>query len=305
MAKEVTQIGSNDVAMSEAALVRLTPLALLIGVLLGTSGSAWAGGIVSDGGTATSVSTAANGRQTVNIAPAVSGVSLNTFSQFNVSSAGASLNNVGVNARNIVSQVTSTNPSLIQGDITVLGPRANVILANPNGVTVNGGSFVNTGNVALTTGQVSFNDFIPAPGQTQRNIILNTNQGQIVIGPEGLSGTMLNLELIAKSLVVNGPVSNAFSGSAAGIRAVVGDSHAEIDGSVSPTDNITPWISTTSPNTKNPVIAIDITPLGSLTAGRIELIVTDQGAGVQHAGKMLANVGNFSRFFVNFTVIFS
>ncbi|MFJ2986487.1 filamentous hemagglutinin N-terminal domain-containing protein [Collimonas sp. NPDC087041] len=270
------------------------PIALLISLWLGTSGLSWAAGIVSDGGTATTVNTAGNGRQTVNIAPAVSGVSHNTYSQFNVGQAGASLNNVGVNARNIVNQVTSTNPSLIQGDITVLGPRANVILANPNGITVNGGSFVNTGNVALTTGQVSFNDFIPAPGLTQRNIVLNTSQGQIVIGPEGLSGAMLNLELIAKSLVVNGPVANSFSGSSAGIRAVAGDSHAEIDSSVSPTDNLTPWINYTSPNTKNAVTAIDITPLGSLTAGRIELIVTDQGAGVHHAGAMYANVGDFS-----------
>lgn len=294
MAKVALQGRGDEVVLNEEASVRLKPLALLIGLLVGTSGSGWAAGIVSDGGTATSVSTAANGRQTVNIAPAVSGVSQNSFSQFNVSQAGASLNNVGVNARNIVNQVTSTNPSLIQGDITVLGPRANVILSNPNGITVNGGSFVNTGNVALTTGQVSFNNFIPAPGLTQRNVILNTSQGQIVIGPEGLSGAMLNLELIAKNLVVNGPVTNSFSGSAAGIRAVVGDSHAEIDSSVSPTDNITPWISYTSSKTKSSVTAIDITPLGSLTAGRIELIVTDQGAGVQHAGKTLANVGDFS-----------
>ncbi len=278
----------------QSGTVRKKPFTLLISLSLGVSATAGAAGIVSDGGTATTVNTAANGRQTVSLAPAISGVSNNTYSQFNVGRAGASLNNVGINARNIVNQVTSTNPSLIQGDITVLGPRANVILANPNGITVNGGSFVNTGNVALTTGQVSFNDFIPAPGLTQRNILLNTNQGQIVIGPEGLSGAMLNLELIAKNLVVGGPVVNSFSGSAAGIRAVVGDSHAEIDSSVSPTDNITPWITTTSPNTKSAVTAIDITPLGSLTAGRIELIVTDQGAGVHHAGAMLANVGDFS-----------
>lgn len=140
------------------------------------------------------------GKQTVNIAPAVSGVSQNTYSQFNVGQAGASLNNFGVNARNIVNQVTSTNPNLIQGDITILGPRANVILANPNGIALNGGSFVNTGNIALTTGQASFNDFIPAPGLTQRNIILKTSQGQITIGPDGLCGAMLSLELIAKKI---------------------------------------------------------------------------------------------------------
>lgn len=268
-------------------------IAALVGLWFGCSGLIFANGIVGDGGTATNVSTAANGRQTVGIAPAVSGVSHNTYSQFNVSQAGADLNNVGINARNIVNQVTSTNPSLIQGDITVLGPRANVILANPNGITVNGGKFVNTGNVALSTGEVSFHDFNPAPGLSQRNIVLNTDRGRIIIGPDGLSGAMLNLELIAKSVVVNGPVQNLFSGSSAGIRAVVGDSHAEIDASVSPTDNLNPWVTYSSPNTANVATAIDITPLGSLTAGRIELLVTDQGAGVRHAGAIFANVGDF------------
>lgn len=294
MAKSARRTDGNHATRAVSVPARLKPLALMIGLWLGASGSGWTAGIVSDGGTATTIGTAASGRQTVNIAPAISGVSQNTYSQFNVGKAGASLNNVGVNARNIVNQVTSTNPSLIQGDITVLGPRANVILANPNGITVNGGSFVNTGNVALTTGQVSFNDFIPAPGLTQRNIILNTSQGQITIGPDGLSGAMLSLELIAKNLSVGGPVTNTFSGSSVGIRGIVGDSHAEIDSSVSPTDNLTSWISYTSPKTKSTATAIDITPLGSLTAGRIELIVTDQGAGVHHAGAMYANVGDFT-----------
>jgi hypothetical protein len=51
-----------------------------------------AAGIVVDGSTATTVLTVANGGQTVNIAPAVSGVSQNTYSSFNVSTADATLN---------------------------------------------------------------------------------------------------------------------------------------------------------------------------------------------------------------------
>lgn len=255
---------------------------------------AYAAGIVADGGTATTVSTS-GGRQTVNIAPAVSGVSHNTYTEFNVGPAGAALNNVGVNARNIVNQVTSTNPSLIQGDITVLGSRANVIIANPNGITVNGGSFVNTGNVALTTGQVSFNDITLSPGNVQRNIVLNTSQGQIVIGPNGLSGAILDLELIAKQITVNGPVLNTVSNSAARIRTVAGGSHSEIDGSVSPTDLISTWIGHTASGTSTPgATALDITALGSLTAGRVELVITEQGAGVRHAGTIYANVGDFT-----------
>ncbi|NTX25724.1 filamentous hemagglutinin N-terminal domain-containing protein [Burkholderia pyrrocinia] len=254
---------------------------------------ALAGGIVPDGGTATTVSTAGNGRQGVNIAPAVGGVSNNTYSSFNVSKAGADLNNVGINARAIVNQVTSTNPSLIQGNINVLGPRANVILANPNGITVDGGSFTNTGHVVLSTGQVSFNDLTLAPGVVQRNVVLTTNRGGIAIGPGGLSGTLVNLDLIAKQLSINGPVTNDFTSSTSGIRAIVGDSTATYDTSFSPSDNGHDWlIGTTSPGTKSNAVAVDITAAGGLTAGRVQLIVTDQGAGVRSLGKLYANAGD-------------
>jgi len=251
-------------------------------------------GIVADGGTATTVSTGANGRQAVNIAPGVAGVSHNTYSSFNVGSAGADLNNTTVAARTIVNQVTSTNPSLIQGNIAVLGPRANVILANPNGITVDGGSFTNTGNVALTTGQVSFNDFTNSAGQLQRNVVLNTNAGAINIGPGGLAGTMLNLELIAKQVRVAGAVQNSYTDPNSRVRIVAGDSSAEVDTSVSPTDNLDPWISYSSAGTGTPLgYAIDIASGGSLTGGRIELIATDQGAGVRHAGAAYATAGDF------------
>ncbi|WP_128848697.1 two-partner secretion domain-containing protein [Burkholderia catarinensis] len=256
-------------------------------------GAAHAATIVPDGGTATSVSVGANGRQTVNVAPAIGGVSNNTYSSFNVSKAGADLNNVGINARTIVNQVTSTNPSLIQGNINVLGPRANVILANPNGITVDGGSFTNTGHVVLSTGQVSFNDLTIAPGVIQRNVSLTTNRGGIAIGPGGLSGTLVNLDLIAKQLSINGPVTNDFTSSTSGIRAIVGDSTANYDTSFSPSDNGHDWlIGTTSPGTKSNAVAVDITAAGGLTAGRVQLIVTDQGAGVHSLGKVYANAGD-------------
>jgi len=253
-----------------------------------------AAGIVPDGGTATTVSTGANGRQLVNIAPGVAGVSHNTYSSFNVGAAGADLNNATVAARTIVNQVTSTNPSLIQGNIAVLGPRANVILANPNGITVDGGSFTNTGNVALTTGQVSFNDFTNGAGQLQRNVVLHTSSGAINVGPGGLAGTMLNLELVAKQVRVAGAVQNSFTDPNSRVRIVAGDSRAEVDTSVSPTDNLSSWISYSNAGTGTPLgLAIDISSGGSLTGGRIELVATDQGAGVRHAGAAYATAGDF------------
>ncbi|WP_321818832.1 MULTISPECIES: filamentous hemagglutinin N-terminal domain-containing protein, partial [unclassified Paraburkholderia] len=181
-------------------------------------------GVVADGGTNTSVTTTASGHSTVSIAPAVGGVSNNTYSSFNVSSAGVDLDNTAANARTIVNQVTSTSPSLIEGTINVLGSRANVILANPNGITVNGGSFLNAGHVVLTTGSVSFDDLSIATGDIQRNVVITTTGGSINIGAGGLSGTLVNLDLVARQITVDGLVSNAYTSSTGGVRLIAGDS---------------------------------------------------------------------------------
>jgi filamentous hemagglutinin family protein len=252
-------------------------------------------GIVPDGGTHTTVTTAGNGRQTVSIAPSVYGVSNNTYSSFNVGQAGAALDNTSANARTIVNQVTSTNPSLIEGEVAVLGSRANVVLANPNGITVNGGSFVNTGHVALATGQVSFSDLQLAPGQFQRNVLLNTQGGAITIGPRGLAGTLIGLELIAKQIHVNGPITNAFSSSTAYVRAIAGASQTTLNTGVSPDDNNNDWLTLAQSQITNPnAIALEIESAGGITAGSIKLITTDLGAGVRSAGTLLANAGDFT-----------
>lgn len=252
-----------------------------------------ASGVIADGSTATTVNVGAGGRITVDVAGAVGGVSTNSYREFNVSRAGVDLNNSTARARTILNQVTGTNPSLLEGPLSVLGPRANVVIANPNGISVNGMVVQNVGNLALTTGQVTFNDFT-VNGQLQRNLVLNTSQGAIEIGPGGFSGTLLNLELIAKQLRVGGKVENFYTDPNARVRAVVGESHAEIDASVSPGDNLTPWISyTAASGATSRQLALDITAAGSLIGGRVELIVTDQGAGVRNAGAMYATAGDF------------
>lgn len=256
---------------------------------------AHAAGVVADGGTATSVSTAANGHQTVNIAPSVGGVSHNTYSHFNVGSAGVDLNNVGINARTIVNQVTSTAPSVISGQLAVLGSRANVVLANPNGITINGGSFVNTGHVALSTGQVSFNDVLTG-SVLQRNVVLDTKTGTIIVGPQGLSSALVALDLIAKNILVNGPLTNTFTSPTATVRLLGGTSNVTLNTGVSPNDNANDWLSVNASATHDTAssFAVDITAAGSLTSGRVQLIVTDKGPGVRSAGPMNATLGDFT-----------
>jgi filamentous hemagglutinin family protein len=48
-----------------------------------------------------------------------------------------------------LNEVNSTSQTFINGNITVNGAAAQVIVANRNGITVNGGGFINAGLVAV------------------------------------------------------------------------------------------------------------------------------------------------------------
>ncbi|MFJ2994829.1 filamentous hemagglutinin N-terminal domain-containing protein [Pandoraea sp. NPDC087047] len=266
-----------------------------LATVLATAAHCYGAGIVPDGGTSTSVTVGPGGRQNVAIAVPVHGVSHNTYTSFNVGRAGATLDNTAVNARTIVNEVTGNAPSLIQGQIAVAGARANVVLANPNGIIVNGGSFVNTGHVALSTGQVSFSDVLVAPGIYRRNVLLNTSKGTIEVAGGGLAGTLIGLELIAKTVKVSAPITNDFSSPTAYVRVSAGSSKASLNTSFSPDDNNNDWITLANKQQANSdAIALDVGVTGSITSGRIQLLTTDLGAGVRHAGAMMATAGDFS-----------
>lgn len=109
-----------------------------------------------------SLDVAPNGVPIVDIvAPTAQGLSHNKFKNYNVNPQGLILNNskvvtetqlagyisynknlTGNNASLILNEVTGTNRSLLGGYTEVAGVAADVIVANPNGITVNGGGFI-------------------------------------------------------------------------------------------------------------------------------------------------------------------
>ncbi len=254
--------------------------------------------ITPDGSTATTVTANATGKQTVSIAPnQPGGLSYNAYSSFSVGTAGADLDNRTRGARTIVNEVSSAARSHIQGRVEVLGSSAHVILANPNGITVNGGSFHNTGGVVLGTGKVSLNTITLAPGVTQTNASLTTNAiADVLIASGGLSGTMPTLQVYAGKIKVEGPVGLSPVSTTRGtgdIHLLAGKSKVDFNSSILPIAALANWATITNQGTGSNEVLIDVTSAGSLSASKVVIGVTEQGAGVSFAGSGLASAGEF------------
>lgn len=159
-----------------------------------------------------------NGIPQVNIqTPSAQGVSMNQYSQMDVDKNGAILNNSRVNtnthlaghiqgnpylargeAKVIVNQVNSRNPSHINGVIEVAGKRADVVIANPSGLSINGAGFINAQGVTLTTGNTTL---------SQQGVLLDKAQGNIVVGNKGLNaGDADYVKFINQAMSVEGQI---------------------------------------------------------------------------------------------------
>ncbi|MDO5606059.1 MAG: filamentous hemagglutinin N-terminal domain-containing protein [Paracoccus sp. (in: a-proteobacteria)] len=252
--------------------------------------------VVPDGSTNTTVTLGQDGAVTVGIAPADrSGVSLNRYERFNVERPGVRLDNRQEAARTIVNEVTSTEVSTIAGPVEVLGQRAHVIVANPNGIVLDGARFVNTGRVAATTGRITLEDRQIAPGIFQRNAVATVSEGRIEIREGGLSGQMDTVDLIAHELKVSGAISNDDRREGAAIRLVAGQSRTEFDSAVLPGNVAANWGRTTADGgSDDPSFLVEITRSGVLRANHIGIEVNGAGAGVRFAGESYAGARGFS-----------
>ena len=242
--------------------------------------SAWAEGIVPAAGSGVSVQTAPNGASIVQIAPpSAAGLSHNRFNDYNVGSAGAVLNNAreagtsqlagalqanaglgGRAASVILNEVVSRNPSLLLGKQEIFGKAADFVLANPNGISCNGCGFINTPRASLVVGVPQLED--------GRLVRLSTAgaAGRLSIGADGVAGPDL-LDLIAPSLDTRGKVV-----AASGIRAISGSSAVDYASGEA------------TPEAGGRTAQIDSAYLGGMQAGRISIVSTDEGAGVNLSG---------------------
>lgn len=249
--------------------------------------------IIADKGAPTSqqptILNSANGTTQVNIqTPSAGGVSRNTYTQFDVGQEGAILNNSRNNtqtqiggwvqgnpwlatgeAKVILNEVNSSNPSQLKGYIEVAGKQAQVVIANPSGLICDGCGVINADRFTLTTGQAVMNQ-----GYLES---FRVREGQVTIEGKGLNGSLTPYtDIYARALKVNaGLYANE-------LGTVLGQNDIQVK------DQVTPQIKATtgSTSTPQPNFALDVGQLGGMYGGKIFLVGTEQGLGVRNAGSI-------------------
>ena len=246
----------------------------------------------------------ASGVVSVNIAtPNDKGLSNNHYRQFDVGGSGVILNNnrkavstqiagfVAANpymargeASTILNQINSNHPSHLGGFIEVAGKKADVIIANPSGLLINDAGFINAANVHLAAANSQVNQ-----GQVTG---YEVGTGHIAAhGKLNLQGTDY-AALIAKAVQINDEI---YAGRQ--LDVILGENSVHLqDGDFTQLTAINKQTSTSSANqTTNkeqqgatPTLALDISNLGGMYAGKIHLIGTDKGFGVNNQGVITA-----------------
>lgn len=265
---------------------------------MGSAGPFAMAQITPDGTTATTVTTGSGGTVTVDIAPTIdSSISLNRYTDFNIDEHGVILDNTDVAASTIVNEVTSLNPSYLAGQLDVIGQRAHVVIANPNGITVDG-MIINSpqtiGGLALATATVDLDSTGKAPGQDP-NIVLETSNGELVVANGGLSATASTLMLMSESIRVDGELATLESDFATQrVSIFSGQGTGTLNSQFNPSVSEVEW-ATYAPTEDNSLpgqVIVDITPLANIRSGSISIVVGPEGAGVRSHGTMTAHGGN-------------
>ncbi|WP_225758230.1 hemagglutinin repeat-containing protein [Leclercia sp. Marseille-Q4284] len=233
----------------------------------------------------------ANGTPQVNIqTPSAAGVSRNNYTQFDVDNKGAILNNSHNNvqtnlggmvagnpwlakgeAKVILNEVSSRDPSKLNGMIEVAGKKAQVVIANPSGITCSGCGFINANRATLTTGQPQMKDGALTG--------FNVERGEVVVEGAGMDSSGADYtDIIARSVKVNaGLWANDLKVTTG--RNKVDAAHEVIEkGSDDPATR--------------PQLAVDVASLGGMYAGKIRMVGTETGVGVRNAGAIGAQAGS-------------
>ncbi|WP_449632594.1 two-partner secretion domain-containing protein [Rahnella aceris] len=222
------------------------------------------------------------------------GVSRNTYSRFDVGQDGAVLNNArtqqnsasqiagyvganpnlaGGNARVILNEVNTRDPSQLNGYIDIAGQRAQIIIANPSGISCDGCGFINANRTSLVTGKTRFDSAGNITGYS-------VDEGKVIINGAGLDASQADqTDIIARAVELNAGLWASDLTVTTGANMVeAGDpKHARVQAASA---------------TTNAQFTLDVSALGGMYAGKITLTGTEAGVGVRNAGYIGASAGD-------------
>ena len=245
----------------------------------------------------------ANGLPQVNIqTPSAGGVSRNQYSQFDVAEKGAVLNNARKatqtqmagwvqgnpnlargEAKVILNEVNSANPSRLKGYVEVAGKKADVVIANPSGIQCDGCGVINAGRTTLTTGKAEVEN-----GELKG---YRVKGGKVTVGPKGMNNSQSDYtDIIADKAEINGGVWSKKD-----IKVTTGKNNVDRtnDSVVYVGDKNTDKTDRTSDTqSENQSYSVDVSQLGGMYAEKIHLVDNGQGLGVRNAGHIGASAGS-------------
>ncbi len=247
-------------------------------------GTLFAQSITIDGQTATTLRSGAGGRIEIGVAPPTNGLSVNSFERFNVPSQGAAFDNSGAGASAILADVTGTEASRFEGTLDVLGTRADVIVANPNGFVLNGARFQNMRGLGLVAGRRRAGTLTYDVG---------ASDGAIQIGPQGVIADVRRLDLIAREMRIEGSVGESDPSPFLRFNATTGTGAAQFDTNAVSVDADQYLTLSERGRVAQDGVTLTLAEGAIVSGGRLTLTADGRGAGVQMAGQGLASAGEF------------
>ena len=265
----------------------------IFAALLATNSAPWipmalANPVVPDQGKlGPKIEEARNGMTVVNInTPNDKGLSHNQYNAFNVDEKGLILNNanrpvntelagyimgnpnlVGPTANTILNEVIGTSSTSMNGALEVAGDKAHVIVANPNGISVNNGTFINASSATLTTGNPMINN-----GSVTG---YNVQKGAITVGEKGLNASKTaRTDMLAEAVKLNGKVW------AQDAQVVTGKNDISVDA--------TGKVTNAHKTGESSQVGLDVAAIGGMYVNSMYLVGTNDGFGVNNQGILSA-----------------
>ena len=242
----------------------------------------------------------ANGLPQVNIqTPSAGGVSRNQYTQFDVAEQGAILNNARKAAQTqmagwvqgnpnlargeakvILNEVNSANPSRLKGYVEVAGKKADVVIANPNGIHCDGCGMINAGRATLTTGKAEVEN-----GNLKG---YRVQGGKVTVGEKGMDNRQADYtDIISEKAEIKGGVwSNK------GIKVTTGKNKVDRTNDSVVYVGEQPAANTPTTPENQSTYSVDVSQLGGMYAEKIHLVDNGQGLGVRNAGHIGASAGD-------------